>query len=232
MIKTFVIHLARATARREQVQRLLDGSPWEAEILPACDGTTLGAEADRLYPGKVLHAPRYPFVLSKGEIACFESHRRAWQKIVDEGLEAGFILEDDADYLPNFTQAAAFAEKHLAAHGYIQFQVTEMTGPEVLADGGVRLLRPKTVPLSASAQLVSRDAAKALLALTETFDRPIDTFLQMVWVTEMPIVCVVPSGVRDVNAQSTLSRKRSLGQKIAAEWKRFRYRAAVSRLSK
>ncbi|MBC6442316.1 MAG: glycosyltransferase family 25 protein [Rhodobacteraceae bacterium] len=73
-MKTFVIHLARATARRTQADRLLAQAPFPAEILDAVDGTAHGGTG-RVRPG--LYAPPYPFRLTQGEIGVFLSHRMA-----------------------------------------------------------------------------------------------------------------------------------------------------------
>ena len=49
--------------------------------------------------------------------------------------------------------------------------------------GALALLRPHAPPLRAIGQIVSREAAERLLAATAPFDRPVDTFLQMNWIT-------------------------------------------------
>ncbi|MBC6438020.1 MAG: hypothetical protein GDA52_07760 [Rhodobacteraceae bacterium] len=86
-----------------------------------------------------------------------------------------------------------------------------------------------------SAQLVSHAAARRLLAATETFDRPVDSFLQMRWETSQDIFVAVPSCVSDIARAlggSTISVRRPLSAKIPREFKRAVYRARISRLSK
>ncbi len=96
-IKAFIIHLARSTDRGPQVDKLIRELPVKTEVIDAVDSRALAdAEIKRVYRRK-LHAPRYPFELSKNEIACFLSHRKAWQAIVDQKLDAGFIIEDDIE---------------------------------------------------------------------------------------------------------------------------------------
>jgi len=232
-LKAYVIHLERAQDRRAQVEQILQAAPVKAEILPACDGAKL-SEAERgvFYPGHSLMQPRYPFQLSVGELGCFQSHRTAWQRLLDEGLDRALILEDDVELLPEFEAAFTFGANQPERFGYIQFQTRPVSGEVVASGGGKdRLLRPAIVPLRTSAQLVTRDAATRLLAASEQIDRPVDTFIQMVWKTDVPVYCVDPSGIKDRTAEaggSTISRKRSFSAKIAAEWKRARYRRAVS----
>ncbi|MFY0693322.1 MAG: glycosyltransferase family 25 protein [Paracoccaceae bacterium] len=236
--KTFVIHLARATGRRARVGELLRQSPYAAEILDACDGAQLSAEErDAVYPGRDLHEPRYPFALSDGEIGCFLSHRRAWARIVSEDLPYAMILEDDVEIdAGTFAAAVSLSAAWIDKLGVIQFQVRKLKGPSlsVAEDKQARIVLPEVTPLRTSAQMVSQTAARTLLAATEQFDRPVDTFLQMRWDTGVKLHCVVPSGVFDRTAEtggSTISRKHSFAAKVVREWKRASYRKKVAALS-
>ena len=237
-MKTFVIHLARSTGRKAAVETLLKRSPYPAEILPACDGAAMdNAERDALYPGPSHFEPSYPFPLAPGEIGCFVSHIWAWRKIVEEGLPGALILEDDVEIDADvFAGALAFAERQLETHGYIQFQVRAVPeDADVLAEAdGFKLVQPKIAPRRTSAQLVSRAAAERLLTLNETIDRPVDGMLQLSWEIGFPMVCVVPSGVRDLTEEtggSTVSRGRGLRAAALAEVKRALYRARIKKLS-
>ena len=71
------------------------------------------------------------------------------------------------------------------------------------------------------------------------FDRPVDTFLQMRWVTGIAPFCVVPSGIGDQSAEiggSTVSAsgkaRRSPGERLWREWSRFVYRRRVQKYSR
>ena len=230
-----VIHLPRAAARRPLAARLRDGCGLPCTLLDAVDGTTLSAAeiAAAYRPG--LHAPRYPFALRPGEIGCFLSHRAAWARLVAGSADAALILEDDVDLAPGtFADALALAARHVADIGYIQLQTRPVTGTPVDGEGAARLYRPALTPLRTSAQLVGRAAAERLLGLTAPFDRPVDTFVQMHWLTGLRLGAVFPAGLADATEAaggSTIGQKKGLGEKIAREWTRGRYRAAVKRLS-
>lgn len=236
--KTFIIHLPRATARRPQVEHLLNASPYKAEVLEAVDGSTLTeAEQAACYSVNPLHHPRYPFALNTGEIGCFLSHRAAWQRIEQDGLEMALILEDDVQIdAATFGKALTLAAAHIARLGYIQFQVRQLKGRFKLLeeDDCAQIVAPKITPLRTSAQLVSYKAAKHLLDITKQFDRPIDTTLQMHWATGIPLACAVPSGVSDRTVEtggSTISKSPPISQKVTREFKRALYRRAVRRIS-
>ncbi|WP_069301397.1 glycosyltransferase family 25 protein [Neptunicoccus sediminis] len=231
-IETLIIHLARATGRRGQVDRLLSDTPYPARVIDAVEGSVLSAEQqDRVLADHPLFKPRYPFPLNAGELGCFLSHRTVWQMIVDQGLSAALVLEDDVALVDGFDRAATFAAQHVNTLGYIQFQVRPVPECKTVARGeNVSIVQPKVTPLRTSAQMVSNAAAVRLLALTKQVDRPVDTFLQSHWHTGLQLACVVPSGVEDRTAQSggsTISTRKPIAEKMKREWMRARYRAAV-----
>jgi len=232
-IEAFVLHLARASQRRGQVERIIAACPLKTHILDAVDGRLLddASRAAVYRPG--LFKPRYPFELTPGEIGCFLSHRRAWQEIVSRKLDAGFIFEDDVEVdTPVFADALKLAEANVGTQPYIQFQVRPLDGAvkTIVAGPSVALMQPIVPPLRTSAQLVGHHAAKVLLAATEVFDRPVDGLLQMFWESGIAVTCAVPSGVSDRTRQtggSTISRRKNLMQRIDWEYNRWAYRNAI-----
>lgn len=240
-IAGFVIHLHRAEKRRPQADRIIEACPVSARIIDAVDGSAMDdAERAKYYTTRTLFEPAYPFRITVGEIGCFLSHRRVWQAILDENLDAGLVLEDDVEIDPAaFARAFELACRHIDAFGYIQFQVrTVAEASKTVATGNdCRLVAPAIVPLRTSAQLVSRSAAAALLAKTQTFDRPVDGLLQLYWETGIPVVCAIPPGVRDRTAEtggSTISKRRREGiiAWIRREVLRWRYRRDIAKYSR
>ncbi|SDC67118.1 glycosyltransferase family 25 protein [Ruegeria marina] len=229
-----VIHLERATDRRARAEALVAELP-DANLLPAVDGAALSPDArGRAFrPG--LLKPAYPFDLRPGEIGCFLSHRTAWAMLVESRANAALIVEDDMALDDNFSDALELAKRHVDRIGYVQFQTRSVAAPEIDRHGNCILTRPVVTPLRTSGQLVSRRAAERLLDLTEPFDRPVDTFLQMHWYTGIQLGAISPSGLVDQTQAiggSTISGRKSLGNRLIREWKRARYRAAVRRLSR
>ena len=107
----------------------------------------------------------------------------------------------------------------------------EPAGDVVARRGDFALLRPHAPPLRAIGQIVSRAAAERLLALTAPFDRPVDTFLQMAWVTGETLLVAIPTPIRDVSRDTggtTVQRRRmGLFERIHHEAMRPIYRAKV-----
>ncbi|WP_394886402.1 glycosyltransferase family 25 protein [Mesorhizobium sp. AaZ16] len=232
--EAFIIHLARAELRKPQVERLAATLPLPVNILDAVDGMALTEdEANAIYRHH-LHRPRYPFALRKAEIGCFLSHRKAWRAIVDGGLDAGLIIEDDVE--PDeelFVPALALAMKTIRPGDYIRFPYRSHTdsGAEVAKAGGVALVEPGHTGLGMQMQLVGRQAAAELLKATETFDRPVDTTIQMRWLADIRVLAVRPPAVRQIGhlLGGTIVQKKSkpLGEILSREVKRAWYRLAL-----
>ena len=93
------------------------------------------------------------------------------------------------------------------------------------------LLRPHSPPLRAIGQFVTREAAERLIAVTAPFDRPVDTFLQMNWVTGLTLLAVTPTPIRDVSRETggTTVQRTGMGflQRLHHEAMRPVYRAQV-----
>ena len=236
--RAFVIHLARAAGRVIHVQKLIENCPVETEVVDAVDGRKLSADEIAAVYRQDRFFPRYPFVLRPAEIGCFLSHRLCWQKIVDQDLSHGLVFEDDAGLDPNKARAAIdLAERHIGTAGYIQLPVrrTPVHAPVVAEAEGAMLLRPPVVPLRLSGQLISNWAARQLLDLTGVFDRPVDTFLQMHWITDIVPMVVVPSGLADYTPAaggSTISSRKSIVDRVNREVRRMVYRRTIGRLSR
>lgn len=236
MIAGFVVHLERATARRAQAERLVSTLPVPTEILPACDGRSLSAaeRAKRYHPGR--HRPRYPFALSDGEIACFLSHRTAWQAIVARGIDAGLIVEDDVEAdQALFPHVFALAADNAGANDYVRFPRWERgeEGATVATTETASLIEPYLPMLGMQAQLVGREAAARLLAATETFDRPVDSVVQMQWLHGARVLSARPIAIREIHRElgGTVLQNKTMGlkQKLNHELRRPLLRLAVRR---
>jgi glycosyl transferase family 25 len=231
--KAFILHLERARAREATVQALRDSLPVESEVLAAVDGASLSPqEVDRVYARRRFR-PQYPFALTRTEVGVFLSHRAAWRRIVDDPLDFAFIFEDDAKIDPSaFAALVDFVTLERPAWDYVLLPAQPIRNrTEVASRGDFMLMRPDAPPLRAIAQVVSFAAAKRLLDRTLPFDRPIDTLMQMTWVTGQPLLVASPSPVRDVSREiggSTVQRKSmSLAERLRHEALRPIYRAQV-----
>lgn len=235
MLTSYIIHMSGSTARRPLVDALCQVLP-NPQVLDAVVGRDLSdSERAAIYTPN-LFRPAYPFPLSVGEIGCFLSHRKAWQRIVDSGDPFGLVSEDDVVPEEGFETALDLAMAHAGENRLIRLPMAdrETAVDEVAQSGICRLVRPDVVGLTAAVQVVGRDAAQRLLELTERFDRPVDTFQQMRWITGIDMMTVLPSVASAKKSQSggsTIQTRQPLWAEIKRSWHRARYRAAVKKLS-
>ena len=88
-MKIFIINLPSAIERRQFQEEQMSKLDLDYEILKAA---SIGDISDEIY---VKHHHDWQRPLRNTEVACYFSHRSAWQKIIDNNMPA-LILEDDA----------------------------------------------------------------------------------------------------------------------------------------
>ncbi|WP_212751897.1 glycosyltransferase family 25 protein [Roseovarius arcticus] len=236
-IDCLIIHLERAHARLPQVDATKEMLPLSTYVMPAVDGQQMSDTLSRSYNRKLLR-PYYPFQLRPSEVATFHSHRACWRRIVDEDLDAALILEDDLELDPEvFLPALELAIANIEPGDFVRFPIKlrEEAIREIASRGPIRLQAYDRIALGMVAQLVTRGAAEALLAVTEQFDRPVDDFLQMKWVHNVRVLTVWPSGVREISSElggSLISRKSGIFDKVRREILRPIYRRKIRTLAR
>lgn len=157
--------------------------------MPAVDATvldekTIASHYDKEYFS--FSATCFPNIvppggLSKGEVACFLSHRKCWQQIVEGIDEYSAIFEDDvifsdksAQYLQEtdwIPEDADIVKLEVMTRKLIVDKV-----PAKKIDERV-VTRFYTTNVGAAAYILSRNAAEKLLKMTERFYLPVDHVL-------------------------------------------------------
>ncbi len=232
-MRSLIIHMSSASGRQPNVARLLQNLPG-AQVVEAVRGAdVLAAEGADIRPGD-LYRPRYPFRVSPGELGCFLSHRACWSMIAEGADDFALIVEDDFEAAPVvWPDVMRLVSRHASAESYIRLpaKAREVPGDIVGVSGSARLFLPRRIGLQTVAQVVGRNAAARLLRASEAIDRPVDSFLQMHWITGQPVHTILPNGVQELTdalGGSTIQKKSPAGGKLAREWKRAVYRARVA----
>ena len=198
-VEALIISLKDNASRRANVQLMIKKIPLPAIIVDGVDGRSLDLEARHsVYITNKLH-PHYPFSLSSTEIGTFLSHRKAWEIIVERNLDAGLVLEDDVEFEePYFSRALAAAISASSEVQILKFGVRKAARP---SRNKANIIQSHVPPLGNVAQLITLRAAIRLLELSREFDRPVDTFEQMIWFHRLPMATVEPSGVREISTR-------------------------------
>lgn len=230
-MRSLIIHLSSAGGRTENVSRLLRDLP-SAEVVEAVDGNDPAVPPQIKQVAGTLHHPPYPFSLNAAEVGCFLSHRLCWQMIADGDAPYALIAEDDLaiDPVP-FANAMKLVAGYADEDSYIRLPAKprERVVGAIAYEGDAALFVPRTIGLQLVCQIVGRRAARRLLAASEVIDRPVDTTLQMHWVTGQKVHAIMPSGVSEVAGPSTIQRKTRTSDVLMREMRRARYRAQIKR---
>lgn len=232
--KAYIIHLERAVSRRPQAVLLGQSLPVPAELLRAVDGKAMSHEAITTVVRRAIHSPKYPFRLLASEVGCFLSHRQAWKSILDDGVDAGLIVEDDvAVSSPEFNAVVRAALAAIQPDEVIRFPLHERGESRIVARtlGGVRFLEPRLPGLGMQMQLVGREAARRLLDGSRVFDRPVDSFVQMQWLHGARVLSARPVVIREIDQMlgGTVIQNKQMGfmEKAFHEFQRPFLRFAV-----
>ena len=227
-----IIHLERSLERKSQVIQLKKILPYRTKVVEAIDGSKPDNNFLKNYTPRLLR-PYYPFSLRSAEVACFQSHRKCWQEILDRGLEAALIIEDDVDIIDGeFTAAVKLAMKEIKMGDLIRFPMKPREKPrnKSVRSDNISIFEPTVVGLGTQAQIVTYDAARRLLEKTEHFDRPIDVYLQLRWKHGVRVLTLWPNGVRERSSSlggSLIGKETSNGDKLRRELLRPIYRAKL-----
>ena len=231
-MKSYIIHLAGDEKRRPNVE-LLQAALTDVTIVDAVVGRDIvDKNVIPTRPGD-LHTPQYPFPLTATEIGCFLSHRACWQRIIDSGDDYGMIAEDDMAFDPVlWSEAMQLVQAHAGPDSFFRLPAKFRETPvqTVAVQSHAKLILPRVIGLQMVCQIVGRDAAVRLLAATEILDRPVDTLMQMHWVTGQAVHAILPNGVLELTQElggSTVQTKKPLGNWLMRELKRAQYRAQL-----
>lgn len=175
-MKCFVINLDRVPERWRFMREGLRAAGLEAERFPAVDATKPEALGDTRYRPHSGERWELPDSL----IACFESHRRVWQTVVDRDLPMAAVFEDDV------VAGARLAEViDWLGRGETGFDVAKLDtarrnlrlGPEAARSDGLALRPLLAGGASAAAYAVSQAGARKLLGWSDPFCDHTDDFV-------------------------------------------------------
>jgi GR25 family glycosyltransferase involved in LPS biosynthesis len=145
------------------------------------------------------------------------------------------VIEDDVAIDPRFAEVVAFAAGVAGTGDYVRFPRWERgeDGETVNRAGDMAVIEPFLPALGMQAELIGREAARLLLAATETFDRPVDSIVQMQWLHGARVLSARPIVVREIDRElggTVLQNKKlSFLEWMAHEVRRPLSRAAIVR---
>ena len=175
-IQVLVISLERSTDRRDRVRHELKKFSLEWAFLNAVDGFALKALPQSYDQSKVKRLQGYE--LTPGEIGCYLSHMKAWEKCVKQNkitliFEDDFVINGDlshtVDTLVNMDRKWSLVR--LAALYDVEHKIIDR-------GEGIELVENKGDPVGAAAYLINPSAAAQLIKCSAAIYEPVDHYLE------------------------------------------------------
>ena len=187
----FVINLDSSKDRLVSITSRLRELGVPFERVPAVNGRALSDQeiSQITYPYNHFESKvRFTRELTKGEIGCFLSHRKCWEKLLESDKQWALIMEDDI-------QISNIAPPYMLSTDWIPDQVSicQLSCLEAVQNGRIQedtitlcnevsLVAPLAPPpLGTQCYLISRQAAQAAIELSKRLPAPVDNFLFSPW---------------------------------------------------
>jgi len=230
--KVFLINLDEREDKFQSVKGQLDALGVDFERISAVRGADLSEDDINSAYSSLMNKKKYLKEMSVGEVGCYLSHRKAWEKIVDENLDFAVLIEDDAKLQDGFESVLDLLA------GLINWDYVKLHGgrggrkvSESLAiTTEHNLVHYDNVPVSTLAQGISLRGAKKLLEFSSPFYRPVDVDIQLYWEKNIDVLGVEPKLVDKADFDSdidNMSKGRGRAKK-SGFWQRLIYRTILS----
>lgn len=218
-MQTVVINLKHSTARRSRVERELADTGLDFEFLEATDSAHENfLHADRA--NAALTRKRKGYVLTTGELACYSSHLRVWERCVEAG-ERFLVLEDNVE-LSNTLPAAGLREliNAIPPHDYVKLaalSTRKFMTCSLLSDTHT-LVRYTRGTCGTSAYLITPKGASKLIAGSTEFLESVDDYMEKPWRHQVIAYSVNPSIFQRAKIESTIgSNRKKKGRRTVFE---------------
>ena len=119
--------------------------------------------------------------LKQSEIACFESHRAVWQRVVDKNLKAAAIFEDDVDMSSQMGPVIENLLDHSSGFDFVKLDYSPRSlrfGAET-SIGGISVRPMLEMAPSAAAYVLSNAGCRKLLAWSHQYSDHLDDFVSI-----------------------------------------------------
>ena len=223
-IQILVISLQRSPDRREKARQELSkiNLPWE--FLDAVDGSLMSQPPSEYKPSKVKRLQGYS--LTANEIGCYLSHKKAWQRCVDQNLPT-LILEDDFTLAADFENDLKTLLENSDRWDLLRLQgLYEVPYTKVGQVGNMIIAKNQGDAVGATGYLVKPVIAQRLIDASHEIYEPVDHFLEHHQKHHLDFLAIRPYLIDITRVKSTID-DRSEREPIKGLAKRIRsvYRA-------
>ncbi|EJF90316.1 glycosyltransferase family 25 protein [Bartonella tamiae] len=175
-MKLYVINLKRSPKRLARLQTVFSKMGLDFTRVDAVDGQELSAS----YCDAMTKEKKWEKPLTRGEVACFLSHKKALQKIADGDEEYAAIFEDDIVFSSDAKEFLLDRKWIPKSADIIKIETDGKKvwlGPRKKINNEHNIARLKSRHIMAAAYIISQQAAKKLVKKMDNVTAPFDHFL-------------------------------------------------------
>lgn len=225
-----VINLATSHGRRESFAALAKGNGLDWEFFPACVGPTKPVEYDARAATRRCGRP-----LSPSEIGCYASHFKIWEWLANSDYDQAIILEDDV--IVDWSAIEEIAAHRFADHAidllrlFISHPFYWKIVKYRLLSPHIHLVRPVGMAFGTQAYLLTKAAARVLVAKYALVTAPLDWVVGRYWEHQLNVYSLAPFPVIERHASSVIGEsqhqatKRAFSDRVVRVGWRIRDRA-------
>ena len=220
----YFINLATDVERCERMKSEFLRFGFEGVRLDAVRWTALSLEEQNDLYSESLNQEQFHLPLVAGEKGCYASHHKAWSWLVESGLPAMVVLEDDVQLTPELGKVIAAVESIDVAWDMIKLigRDKEKIRARRPLVAGVDLIDYKRVPSLTAGYIISREGALKLMRNRKPFGRPIDVDLRFWWECDLRIMGVSPAClILDETSFTSSIGKKSRHRSWRTSWNKF-----------
>ena len=195
----FIISLPRAQERRVTMAAQMNALGLPYTFVDGVDGQALDLPNHPAY-ARAKRLLLCGTELTPGELGCLLSHRAACERILELGLPAAVVLEDDAILDASFPTVVQALCRSIVPWDMVPFlaraktarlsrSIAPLCGPHMLS-------RPYGTPGGTYGYMLTAHAAARMVTLLQRNWLPVDFVQSRVWQSGLDVLSVVPSPVR------------------------------------
>jgi len=225
--KIYLINLDKSKDRLDSCFDRLNKQNVTFQRISAVLGDGLTEQQKSRNYSQKLNEEKYHYQLTNGEIGCYLSHRKAWEKIANSDDPYAVVLEDDIKLIGDFNLAIT-AMNNLP----FDWQIIKLSSYKVRkrkvafcvnADNGFKLAVHKKPMTGCAATAITSGAAIKLLEHSEVFGRPVDVDIQHFWEKNIYVHSLLPYPIsQDMSYQSTICNRKVRQEVSFRFWRRKR----------
>lgn len=173
--KAFVINMPSSYERLDAISSQLKNLNLTFERVPGVD-LSLEPHLKDYYSAQD-NKKNFYYPLSDGEIGCFLAHKNAWKRILENEIDYGLVLEDDALLRGDLQNVMEVIDNIKIDWHIIKLTETNLKprkAKNLFNIDGYDLVSYYKPPASTCAYVISRSGADLLLSLSKKISRPID----------------------------------------------------------